>query len=337
MENTTSQAPAAAAPTEPRSHPVQRVLAAIGPQNLSLLVALLVLVAIFGSLRPDAFFSPRNATAILNAITILGIVAMAQTVVIISGGIDVSVGSIVGMASVVAALAMSSIDSAAIGILAAILVGGLGGLVNGLLVTKGRVNPIITTLATLAIFQGVAYIVSNGKAIGVLNTDFNWIGAGRIAGVPMTVIVFSVIAVLMVYFMRATDMGRNIYAIGGNPNAARLAGIRLERYRIGVYTLTGLICGVAAVLLTARSTSGQPSSGSAGLELEAITAAFLGGCAMAGGRGTIIGTILGVLIIGTLNNGMLLMMVPNFYQLLAKGVLLLGAVMIMEFRTRRPA
>ncbi|MBN9315305.1 MAG: ABC transporter permease [Devosia sp.] len=320
-----------------RSHPVRRLLNAIGPQNLSLLVALLVLVAIFGSLRPDAFFSPRNFTAILNAITILGIVAMAQTVVIISGGIDVSVGSIVGMASVVAALAMSSVDSAAVGILAAVAVGGIGGAVNGLLVTKGRVNPIITTLATLAIFQGVAYIVSNGKAIGVLNTDFNWIGAGRIAGVPMTVIVFSVIAVLMVYFMRATDMGRNIYAIGGNPNAARLAGIRLERYRVGVYTLTGLICGVAAVLLTARSTSGQPSSGSAGLELEAITAAFLGGCAMAGGRGTIVGTILGVLIIGTLNNGMLLMMVPNFYQLLAKGVLLLGAVMIMEFRTRRPA
>ncbi|WP_291396601.1 ABC transporter permease [Devosia sp.] len=316
---------------------MRRLLNAIGPQNLSLLVALLVLVAIFGSLRPDAFFSPRNFTAILNAITILGIVAMAQTVVIISGGIDVSVGSIVGMASVVAALAMSSVDSAAVGILAAVAVGGIGGAVNGLLVTKGRVNPIITTLATLAIFQGVAYIVSNGKAIGVLNTDFNWIGAGRIAGVPMTVIVFSVIAVLMVYFMRATDMGRNIYAIGGNPNAARLAGIRLERYRVGVYTLTGLICGVAAVLLTARSTSGQPSSGSAGLELEAITAAFLGGCAMAGGRGTIVGTILGVLIIGTLNNGMLLMMVPNFYQLLAKGVLLLGAVMIMEFRTRRPA
>lgn len=337
MENATSEAPATAAMSPTRSHPVRRLLNAIGPQNLSLLVALLVLVAIFGSLRPDAFFSPRNFTAILNAITILGIVAMAQTVVIISGGIDVSVGSIVGMASVVAALAMSSVDSAAVGILAAVAVGGIGGAVNGLLVTKGRVNPIITTLATLAIFQGVAYIVSNGKAIGVLNTDFNWIGAGRIAGVPMTVIVFSVIAVLMVYFMRATDMGRNIYAIGGNPNAARLAGIRLERYRVGVYTLTGLICGVAAVLLTARSTSGQPSSGSAGLELEAITAAFLGGCAMAGGRGTIVGTILGVLIIGTLNNGMLLMMVPNFYQLLAKGVLLLGAVMIMEFRTRRPA
>jgi ribose transport system permease protein/L-arabinose transport system permease protein len=228
---------------------------------------------------------------------------------------------------------MTRVDSAAVGVLAAIAAGGLAGLVNGVLVTKGRVNPIITTLATLAIFQGVAFIVSNGRAIGVINTDFNWIGSGRIASVPVTVIVFLVLAVLMVFLTKATDIGRNVYAIGGNPSAARLAGIRITRYRIGVFVLTGLVCGVAAVLLTARSTSGQPSSGSAGLELEAITAAFLGGCAMAGGRGTIIGTIIGVLIIGTLNNGMLLMMVPNFYQLVAKGVLLLAAVMIMEFRT----
>ena len=325
-------------PAEARPGLLRRFVAATGPQNLSLLVALIVLIAIFGSLRPEAFFSPRNFTAILNAITILGIVAMAQTVVIISGGIDVSVGSIVGMSSVVAAIAMTIVDSAAAGIIAALVAGSLAGLVNGLLITKGRVNPIITTLATLAIFQGVAYIVSNGKAIGVLNTEFNWIGAGRIAGVPVTVMVLVVIAALMIFFMRATDIGRNIYAIGGNANAARLAGIRIQRYRIGVFALTGFVCGIAAVLLTARSTSGQPSSGSAGLELEAITAAFLGGCAMSGGRGTIIGTILGVLIIGTLNNGMLLMMVPNFYQLLAKGLLLLAAVMIMEFRTgRKPA
>lgn len=311
---------------------LRRALSAIGPQNLSLLAALVALVLIFGFLRPEVFFSTRNLSAILNAIAILGIVAMAQTVVIISGGIDVSVGSIVGLGSIVAATTMTYIDSALAGILAAVAAGTLAGLVNGTLITKGRVNPIITTLATLAIFQGLSFIVSNGKSIGVLNTDFNWIGSGRIGGVPITVMVFGVIAALMIFFMRATDIGRNIYAIGGNPNAARLSGIRIDRYRIGVYTLTGIVCGIAAVLLTARSTSGQPSSGSAGLELEAITAAFLGGCAMAGGRGTIVGTIIGVLIIGTLNNGMLLMMVPNFYQLVAKGILLLAAVMIMEFR-----
>ena len=312
---------------------LRRTLTAIGPQNLSLLAALMVLILIFGFLRPDAFFSTRNLTAILNAIAILGIVAMAQTVVIVSGGIDVSVGSIVGLGSIVAATAMTVIDSAFVGIFSAIMAGALAGLVNGILITKGRVSPIITTLATLAIFQGISFIVSNGRAIGVLNTNFNWIGSGRISGVPITVMVFMFIALLLIFFMRTTDMGRNLYAIGGNPNAARLVGIRIERYRVGVYVLTGIVCGVAAVLLTARSTSGQPSSGSAGLELEAITAAFLGGCAMAGGRGTIVGTIIGVLIIGTLNNGMLLMMVPNFYQLVAKGLLLLAAVMIMEFRT----
>ena len=315
---------------------LRRLITSTGAQNLSLLAALLILVVIFGTLRPEAFFSTRNLAAIMSAIAILGIVAMAQTVVIVSGAIDVSVGSIVGLASVCAALAMTQMDSAGAGVAAAVVAGGLAGLVNGVLVTKGRVNPIITTLATLAIFQGIAFIVSNGRAIGVINTDFNWIGSGRIAGVPITVVVFLVLAVLMIFLTKATDIGRNVYAIGGNPSAARLAGIRITRYRIGVFVLTGLVCGVAAVLLTARSTSGQPSSGSAGLELEAITAAFLGGCAMAGGRGTIVGTILGVLIIGTLNNGMLLMMVPNFYQLVAKGVLLLAAVMIMEFRTGRP-
>lgn len=328
---------------EPRLMPrrgtgtLRRLLGSTGAQNLSLLVALLLLIAIFGAARPDAFFSTRNLAAIMSAIAILGIVAMAQTMVIVSGAIDVSVGSIVGLASVCAALAMTHVDSPLAGIVAAVAAGGLAGLVNGLLVTKGRVNPIITTLATLAIFQGIAYIVSNGRAIGVLNTDFNWIGSGRVAGVPITVLVFIVIAALMIFLTKATDIGRNVYALGGNPNAARLAGIRTERYRVGVFVLTGLVCGIAAVLLTARSTSGQPSSGSAGLELESITAAFLGGCAMAGGRGTIIGTILGVLIIGTLNNGMLLMMVPNFYQLVARGLLLLAAVMIMEFRMGRRA
>jgi ribose transport system permease protein/L-arabinose transport system permease protein len=320
----------------PRSQtPAARLLGAIGAQNLSLLIALVALVAIFGSLKPEAFFSIRNITAIMSAIAILGIVAMAQTVVVISGGIDVSVGANVGMSSVAAAMAMTVADSAGAGIAVAVTVGTLGGLANGLLMTKGRVNPIITTLATLAIFQGVGYILSGGRAVGVLNTDFNWIGSGRILGVPVTVLVFLSVALAMMVLMRSTDIGRNVYAIGGNPRAARLAGIRIDRYRIGVFALTGAVCGVAAVLLTSRANSGQPTFGTAGLELEAITAAFLGGCAMAGGKGTIMGTILGVLIIGTLNNGMLLMMVPTFYQLVAKGLLLLVAVMVMEFRTGR--
>ena len=323
------------APGDERSNPLKTLLDAIGAQNLSLLAALLALVTLFGVLHPDVFFQPRNLTNILAAVAILGLVASAQTIIIVSGGIDVSVGSNVGMSAVTAAIAMTWLDSAGAGILAALAVGTLGGLVNGLLVTKGRVNPIIATLATLAIFQGIAFIITNGRAIGVLNTSFNWIGSGRVVGMPVPVLVFLAIALLLIIFMRYTDIGRNIYAIGGNPNAAKLSGIDIEKYRIAVFALAGFVCGIAAVLLTARANSGQPSSGSGGLELEAITAAFLGGCAMSGGKGTIVGTILGVLIIGTLNNGMILMQVPTFYQLVAKGLLLLAAVMLMEFRTTR--
>lgn len=320
----------------PARKPFARLFDGIGAQNLSLLAALAILILLFGVMRPEAFFSTRNITAILNAVSILGIVAAAQTIVIISGGIDVSVGSIVGMASIFAAVTMLQVDSAAAGVVVAIAAGTVAGFLNGVLTTKGRVNAIITTLATLAIFKGITFIVSDGRAIGVRNDAFNWLGLGRVYGVPVLVLAFLAIAAATAFLMRSTDIGRKIYAIGGNPAAARLAGIGIDKYRIAIFTLSGAICGVAAVLLTARATSGQPSSGSEGLELESITAAFLGGCAMSGGRGTIVGTVLGVLIIGTLNNGMLLMQVPNFYQLVAKGVLLLGAVMILEFR-RRPA
>lgn len=313
----------------------RRILDAVGAQNLSLLAALAILVAIFGWSQGDTFFQPRNLTNILNAVAILGLIASAQTIVIISGAIDISVGSIVGVAGVAAALAMVGTDAPAIGIGVAVIVGTLCGLVNGLLVTKGRVNPIIATLATMAIFRGVAYVLSGGRGIGIVNSTYNWIGAGRIMSIPVAVYIFVIVAIVLIYFMRSTDLGRNIYAIGGNPHAAKLVGINVQRYQVGVYVLTGFVCGIAAVLLTARTTSGQPASGSEGLELETITAAFLGGCAMQGGKGTIVGTIIGVLIIGTLNNGMILMQVPTFYQLVAKGLLLLGAVMLMEFRTAK--
>jgi ribose/xylose/arabinose/galactoside ABC-type transport system permease subunit len=306
---------------------------AVGAQNLSLLAALAILVAVFGTAQSEIFFQPRNLTNILNAVSIIGLIAAAQTVVIISGGIDLSVGSIVGVSSVAAALALLQVDTPAAGILTALVIGTLSGSLNGLLVTKGRVSSIIATLATMAILQGVAYILSNGRGIGILNTSYNWIGSGRVVGIPIAVFVFLAVAALLVFFMRATDIGRNIYAIGGNPNAAKLVGINVEKYRMGVYVLMGFVCGIASVLVTARTTSGQPASGAEGLALESITAAFLGGCAMAGGKGTIIGTILGVLIIGTLDNGMILVQVPTFYQLVAKGLLLLGAVMLMEFRS----
>ncbi len=307
-----------------------RLVAAIGTHNLSLLIALVVLVLIFGGLRPHIFFLPRNLLNIGLAIAILGVLAMSQTVVIVSGGLDISVGAIVGLATVSTALAIQATGSPAAGVLAGIVVGGLAGLVNGTIITMGPVNAVIATLGTMAVFRGIAFIISDGQSISIFNDGFRVIGAGTVLGLPVPILILLVTAALFHVFLAKTIIGRNIYAIGGNPVVARFAGLGLTRYRIGIYIMSGAAAGLGGILLAARTGSGQPISGSEGLELQAITAAVLGGCALQGGKGTIAGGLLGVIILGVLNNGMILTSVPTFYQLLARGALLIAAVVIAE-------
>jgi ribose/xylose/arabinose/galactoside ABC-type transport system permease subunit len=307
---------------------------ALGAQNISLLIALAALVAIIGVQNED-FFLTSNLINIGVAISLLGVVSIAMTVVIVSGGLDISVGSTAGLASVAAAGALTAADSAAFGVAAGIGCGAVAGAVNGLIITVGRVNPVIATLATYSAYRGVAFAVTDGEAVAVDNDTFIAIGSDRVLGIPYPVIVLGVVAVAFFVFLRYTDVGRNIYAMGGNPVAARLAGISLSKYRLGIYTLSGAVAGLAGVLLTAKTLAGEPSAGTAGLELEAITAALLGGCALAGGKGTVVGALLGVTIIGVLDNGLILLNVPSFYQLIAKGALLVIAVMIQEWRSAR--
>jgi L-arabinose transport system permease protein len=304
-----------------------RVGAVIGAQNLSLLIVLIALGALITSQTPD-FLLAGNLENIGLAVALLGLVSMGQTVVIVSGGLDISVGSTVGLASVTAALVVANTGSALAGVAA--------GIINGGIITIGRINPVITTLATLSVFRGVGFLITNGSAISVPNVAFDNLGSGSIGIVPIPIAILLLVVAAFFIFLRFTDIGRNIYAMGGNPVAARLAGINLDKYKLGIYTLSGLIAGVAAIILTARTTSGQPASGSAGLELESITAAVLGGSALTGGKGTVIGTFLGVLILGELDNGLILLNVPTFYQLVARGSLLLIAVLVQEFRARRP-
>ena len=313
----------------------ERIVAQVGTQNLSLLLALVILVAIFGALRPDVFFLPRNLVNIGLAITILGILAMAQTVVIVSGGLDISVGSIVGLATMVVAITMQATGSATIGIGAALAAAALAGLANGLIITYGRVNAVIATLGTMAAFRGLAFLTSGGSSVSIVNEQFRVLGNGVLLFFPVPILVLLAVLALFAIFLSTTVVGRNIYAIGGNPTVARLAGIPIRRYQIGIYILSGIAAGIAGLLLASRTMSGQPASGSQGLELEAITAAILGGCALQGGKGTIFGALLGVLIIGVLNNGLILTSVPTFYQLIAKGALLIVAVMIQERQLRR--
>jgi ribose/xylose/arabinose/galactoside ABC-type transport system permease subunit len=299
----------------------------VGWQNVSLLCALGLLVAIIGARNSD-FFLVQNFFNIGAAVALLGLVSVVQTIVIVSGGLDISVGSTAGLASVVAAEAMLHVNSAAVGIAAGLGIGLVAGLFNGLLVTAFKLNAVIATLATYSAYQGFAYLVTNGVSISVSNSAFNNIGSGTVFGIPISVVILAVVALALIAFMRTTDIGRNIYAMGGNPIAARLAGIPVERYKLGIYGFAGLIAGLAGVILTARTTAGQPGSGTQDLALTSITAVLLGGTALAGGRGTIFGTVLGVLIIGTLDDGLILLNISSFYQLVAQGTVLIFAVII---------
>lgn len=322
-------------PTEGASRsPLRQVREAVGVQNLSLIIALVVLVAAI-SARYPSFLSLGNFEVIGKAVAVVGVLAIMQTLVIILSGLDISVGSAAGVGSVVSAMVFTSTGgNPYLGILVALAVGVLGGLVNGCVIVYGRVNPVVATLATLAAFKGVAQLLSNGRAQGYTGADplFTFIARGAIAGVPTLIWIFVLVAVAVHLVLRYTDLGRNIYAIGGNDVAARLAGININRYIIAVYAATGLVAALAGVMITARTGSGQPVSGSEGLELAAVTAAALGGCALQGGRGTIVGTVLAVLLLGVLDNGITLFGVNPFWQNVARGALLVIAVVIQQLR-----
>jgi ribose transport system permease protein len=318
--------------TDGRSR-LRRALDGVGVQNISLLVALGLLVAIIGT-RNSNFFLISNLKTIGTTVSIVGVLAVVQTVVMLIGGLDISVGSAAGLASVVSAMVFTNVNSAGVGMLAALGIGVLTGAFNGVIIIYGRVNAVIATLATYAGYRGVADLISNGRAQGYTGTDssFVFIARGAIAGIPTLIWILVVIAVAAHLLLRYTDIGRNLYAMGGNATAARLAGINLNRYVIGCYVVAGIAAGIAGIMLTARTGSGQPTSGSQGLELQSITAAALGGVSLRGGKGAIPGTILAVLLLGVLQNGLTILNVNSFWQDIAQGFLLIVAVIIQQRR-----
>lgn len=333
MVNAHEQPPSSRAPDARSVSRWHQVVNAVGGQNISLMVALVLLVTVIGLQNKDLFL-PQNLTTIGTSVAVLGVIAIGQSVVMILGGLDISVGSQAGLASVVSAMVFTSTGSAVFGIVAALGIGVVAGLFNSLVIVYGRVNAVIATLATFAGFRGIANLVSDGRSQGYTGVDsvFVFLSRGSILGIPVLIWVLVVVAVLVHVMLRYTDIGRKAYAIGGNDVAARLSGINLNRYIVATYVLMGIIAAVAGIMLTARTGSGQPTSGSQGLELQAITAAALGGCALQGGRGTVFGTILAVLLLGVLTNGLTLLGVNAFWQDIAQGALLVIAVMIQQKR-----
>lgn len=319
----------------------RRITNAIGAENLSLIIALVIMVTLIAS-QSEFFFSPRNLFNIAQNMAVVGLIAVGMTLVIVSAGLDISVGSIAGCASVVCALVVVSTGSVLGGVGFAIGIGVILGFINAGIISILRVNPVVATLATFSAFRGVAFLIApEGRPIGVLDPTFALLGSGRLfrigefPGIPIAFVILVVVAVTAHFVMKTTVFGRSIYSMGGNPTAARLAGINLNRMRFYIYAISGALSGLAGAIVTARTSSGQPASGTQGLELEAITAVFLGGALLAGGKGTIVGSMLAVLLLATLSNGMNLLGIPTFYQLVAKGLLLVIAVAIGQWRMAR--
>ncbi len=318
-------------------NPAQRLLGLVGAENLSLLIALALLVALI-AVQSDAFFTGRNLFNIAQNMAVVGLVAVGMTMVIVSAGLDISAGSIAGCAGVVCALIVTTAGTVAGGVAGGVMMGMALGLVNAAIINYLRVNPVVATLATLSAFRGVAFLIApDGKPVGVLDPTFALLGSGRVLqwgdfpGVPIAFAIMAVAVVAGHFMMSSTVFGRSVYSMGGNPAAARLAGIDLNRMRLAIYTIAGGLSGLAGVILVARTSSGQPQAGER-LELEAITAVFLGGALLAGGKGTVAGTMLAVLLLAVLSNGMNLLGIQTFYQLVAKGLLLVVAVAIGQWR-----
>lgn len=297
-------------------------------QKLGPFLALLVLVAGLAITSPD-FLTTGNLLNVFRQVSINALIAFGMTLVILLGGIDLSVGSILALSSVLTALMLSHGIDPIVATSVGVLAGAGMGMLNGLVISKGKVAPFIATLGMMTILRGLALVFSDGRPISGLDSDFfSMIGGGYVAGIiPVPVIIMLVMFGIFWFVLKNTVFGRHVYAVGGNEEASRLSGINTDSIKIWVYTLSGAMAATAGMILTSRLNSAQPTAGT-GYELDAIAAVVLGGTSLSGGRGWIFGTLVGALLIGILNNGLNLLGVSSFYQQVIKGVVILLAVLL---------
>ncbi len=292
------------------------------------LVIILFVFLVTLAVSNRSFLTVSNMNVILIQVAANALLATGATFVILTGGIDLSVGSIVGLAGVVAALfaqndgALTCAEAVGLGVLA----GGAIGAFNGLLVAFAKVPPFVATLGNMTVASGLAFVFSDGQPISGLSDQFLSL-SGTIGAISIPVVVMIVVVLVSWVVLARTKFGMHIYAVGGNAHAARVAGVSLLRTRFAVYTISGVLAGIAGVLLAARATAGIANTGT-GYELNAIAAAVIGGISLMGGRGSLIGTIFGFLIIGVLDNGLNIINVSPFYQLIVKGLIIIGAVFV---------
>ncbi len=298
-------------------------------REVGIIIAFLVILVILMILSPNAFAKPANLVNILKQASINGILAMGMMFVIISGGIDLSVGSIVALAGVVATtFAHPGEYPLIVSIVLAAVIGALVGLFNGVSVAYGNIPPFIVTLGTMTIVRGMALIAANGQPVFNVTKSFEGIAGGFVFDmIPHLVVYFVVIAGICAFIITRTVFGRRVYAIGGNETAAKVSGINVNRIKVAVYTLSGFLAGLSGLLLASRLISGNPTSGQS-YELDAIAAVIIGGVSMSGGAGKWYGTIIGALLIAVIGNGLDILNVSSHFQLIIKGSIIIVAVLL---------
>lgn len=331
-EPTTTANHTAAAETTSSNNPAKRFFASPAGRSIGLIIALLLLVVVGAVTAGDNFMNTNNLLVILRLASVIGVVAIGVTFVITAGGIDLSVGSVLGLCSVLASL--GAIQTAASGfwplmVFVAIAGGVLAGLVNGMIIAYGKVVAFMATLAMLVAARGLAELISQRKTQIVDNQGFLDFFRADLLGISWVVWIFAIVAVLAWFLLNRTTFGRRTVAIGGNATAARLAGVNVKRHTVCLYMLSGATAGIAATMLLSRTTAGTSTHGQL-YELDAIAAVVVGGTLLVGGRGTIGGTVLGVLLFSTLTNVFIQNDLSTSVQLVAKGIIIVGAVLLQQ-------
>jgi len=313
------------------SRPARLSFIKINP-TVALLVAFALMCLLFGAFAPT-FFSLDNVITIAGTLAVVGISAIGMTMILITGGVDLSVGSVAALTGVTTSLLWPSVLpiwlAAGVGLLAGLLVG----LFNGLVITRLRINPLITTLATYSAVRGLAFVISGSQDNQLGDPGFQFLGRGNLLGIPFSLILMLVLYLLFYFVLRHTRFGRNLFAIGGSPDAARLAGINIRWHLLVAYGLCGLLSALSGLVSASQLAAGRPQA-AFGLEFAVIAAVVLGGTSLAGGKGNLLGTLIGVVLLRTLDNGLIQLNVSSFYQDVARGVVLLLTVGIDQLRLK---
>ncbi len=301
--------------------------------ELTTVIALIILMVVITIINSN-FLTANNLLNLLLQVTSNALIAFGMTFVILTGGIDLSVGSILALSSALTAGLLGSGMPVTLAILISLILGCILGMMNGLLISYGKLAPFIVTLATMTIFRGATLVYTNGNPItkGLSDTFlFQFLGQGYIVGIPFPVIIMFIVFIVLYVLLHKTAFGKSVYAIGGNEKAAYISGVKLNKVKIIIYSISGIMASISGLIITSRLSSAQPTAG-ASYEMDAIAAVVLGGTSLSGGKGRILGTLIGALIIGVLNNGLNIIGVSAFWQQVVKGVVILIAVLIDRFK-----